>query len=567
MGIFNSYRKNKENQSDTNSSKGNKPKLKEIKRTYSSADINSDIKIEDHLISENKNTKTKENKKDKNENKKDSNENKIIEKTNNENNNDINKNLKIDENIQKDKDINKNETSNKTVKQGKKTLSKSYSYYKNENDNIYTRPNYSTLYDDMNIFKLILIMVNNISLAKKYFLKESAEKKIKLASEYFKKNCLSSLTYNINKSLWYDEKTHISDQDLVKEYNDYILYFTKKYCNNSNSDKFLYDEKNVEIILNSIYENINYELTCAKKGKVNDNSINTNNKFDDLKNFQKNLMEKNQSFLSDIFMGTYKFNIFCQECYLKTMNEKVQFKGSLRYETFYFVDFNFDEIKTFYANNNMYIDNFKLNDFFNCFKKVGMINSNCKTCNKETVNNEFRSILTLPDILTLTLLNNNDLNFILEEDLKIKLGNIDYVYKIVSFLCVINGKFICYCINPNNGLWYCYENKKITKVEKYDIEAKPIVIIYQKKITIVFQYNSIKRDDSKILLNIRFLNGIREQSKLYFNKNIKIEKVIRKIKTKFNLENMNLVVLINGKKSNNDDLLDGKSDNITVITE
>ena len=156
MGIFNSNQKNKENRSDTNSTKGNKPKLKAIKRTYSSADINSDIKNEDELISEKKNTK---NKKDKNENKKDSNENKIIEKTNNENNNDINNNLKIDANIQNKKDINKNETSNKKVKEGKKTLSKSYSFFKNESDNIYTRPNYSTLYDDMNIFKLILKLI------------------------------------------------------------------------------------------------------------------------------------------------------------------------------------------------------------------------------------------------------------------------------------------------------------------------------------------------------------------------------------------------------------------------
>lgn len=558
MGIFNSTQKNKENKSDTNSTKGNKPKA--IKRTYSATDINSDANIKDNLISEKKITNN-------NKNKKDNNENKIIKKTNKENNNDINTNLKIEANIQKENNINqnKNENPNKKKKQDKKTLSKSYSFYKNENENIYTRPNYSTLYDDMNIFKLILIMINNISLVKKYFLKESAENKIKLASEYFQKNCLSYLTYYINKSLWYDEKTHVTDQDLVKEYNDYILYFTEKYCNNS--DKFLYDEKNVEIILNSIYNNINYELTCAKKEKVNDNSINTNNKFDNLKNFQKNLMETNQSFLSDIFMGTYQFNLYCQECYVKTMAERVQFKGSLRYESFYFVDFNFDEIKTFYLNNNMYIDNFRINDFFNCFKKVEIINSKCKACNKETANNEFRSILTLPNILTLTLLNNNDLNFILEEDLKIKLGKVDYIYKIISFLCVINGKFLCYCINPNNGLWYCYENKSITKVEKYDIEAKPIVIIYQNNDTIKFEYHSIKRDESKILLNIRFLNGLREQSKLYFNKNIKIEKVIRKIKTSFNLENMNLVLLINGKKSNNDDLLDGKSDNITVISE
>ena len=107
MGIFNSTQKNKENKSDTNSTKGNKPKA--IKRTYSATDINSDANIKDNLISEKKINK----------NKKDNNENKIIKKTNKENNNDINTNLKIEANIQKENNINQNKNENPNKKKNK----------------------------------------------------------------------------------------------------------------------------------------------------------------------------------------------------------------------------------------------------------------------------------------------------------------------------------------------------------------------------------------------------------------------------------------------------------------
>ena len=139
--------------------------------------------------------------------------------------------------------------------------------------------------------------------------------------------------------------------------------------------------------------------------------------------------------------------------------------------------------------------------------------------------------------------------------------------KYISFLCIVNGNFICYCINPNNGLWHCYENKKITKVEKYDINIKPLVLIYQNRNTISFQYNCIKKDDSKIPLIIRFQSGIRNPTKLYFKKNIKIKKVIEQIKLHFNLENIELYLIINGVKANYDDLLTKNNEYVTVITK
>ena len=156
-------------------------------------------------------------------------------------------------------------------------------------------------------------------------------------------------------------------------------------------------------------------------------------------------------------------------------------------------------------------------------------------------------LLALPSILTITISNNtdnNDEDFILENEIMIQIYNSVCLYIIISFLCIVNGNFICYCINPNNGLWYCYENKKITKVEKYDISAKPLVLIYQDKKSISFQYNYIKKDDSKIALNIRFQSGIYKPTKLYFKRNIKIKKVIEQIKCHFSLENIKLMTKI-----------------------
>ena len=159
------------------------------------------------------------------------------------------------------------------------------------NENILAEPNYCILFDDINIMNSILIMINNISLVNKYFLKESGKSKIQLATQYFQYS-LISLIYYINKSLWNYEKTSmISESDLLVQYRDFYNIFIQKYCIDSNPDTFYYNIKNVENILNKIYEKINIELTFAKTGVVTKNY--ENNKTDDLNEFFKDFKDKN----------------------------------------------------------------------------------------------------------------------------------------------------------------------------------------------------------------------------------------------------------------------------------
>ena len=527
---------------NNNLNQGNKPLTQEMKRSYSS------------------NQFTKDNSINKNDNI-DNNNNSNFE---NNNPNDINENLNIENRINMENNICKEENNNNEMEQKEKNNTKRRITLNTLNGNILTEPNYCILFDDINILNSILIMINNISIVNKYFLKESGKNKIQLATQYFQYS-LISLIYYINKSLWnYEKAPMISENDLSEQYKEFYNIFILKYCSDSNPDKFYYNIKNVENIVNYLYEKINIELTYAKTGAVTKNY--ENNKTDDLAEFFKDFKNKNQSFISDNFIGTYQYNLYCSDCQKKNIN----YCEKCWYKSFFSINFNLDEIKTFYLNNNFCFNNFKINDFFNCFKKERTFKSECKICKKETQKNEVRFLLALSNILTITLSyndDNNDLDFILEDEIITKIYNKVCVYIIISFLCIVNGNFICYCINPNNGLWYCYENKKITKVEKYDINIKPLVLIYQNRNTISFQYNYIKKDDSKIPLIIRFQSGIRNPTKLYFKKNIKIKKVIEQIKLHFNLENIELYLIINGIKANNDDLLPKNNEYVTVITK
>ena len=373
---------------NNNLNQGNKPLTQEMKRSYSS------------------NQFTKDNSINKNDNI-DNNNNSNFE---NNNPNDINENLNIENRINMENNICKEENNNNEMEQKEKNNTKRRITLNTLNGNILTEPNYCILFDDINILNSILIMINNISIVNKYFLKESGKNKIQLATQYFQYS-LISLIYYINKSLWNYEKTPmISENDLSEQYKEFYNIFILKYCSDSNPDKFYYNIKNVENILNYIYEKINIELTYAKTGAVTKNY--ENNKTDDLTEFFKDFKNKNQSFISDNFIGTYKYNLYCSDCQKKNIN----YCEKCWYKSFFSINFNLDEIKTFYLNNKFCFNNFKINDFFNCFKKERTFKSECKICKKETQKNEVRFLLALPNILTITLSyndDNNDLDFIL----------------------------------------------------------------------------------------------------------------------------------------------------------
>ena len=368
---------------ETNKNKlnqGNKPSTQELKRTYSSTFVTRNIKEKTSNENDNKDNNNKTN-------------------FGNNNSNEINENLNIENSINIENNICKEENYNNKMEKKEKNIMKRTITLGIINKNILAEPNYCILFDDINILNSILIMINNISLVNKYFLKESGKNKIQLATQYFQYS-LISLIYYINKSLWNYEKTSmISESDLLVQYRDFYNIFIQKYCIDSNPDTFYYNIKNVENILNKIYEKINIELTFAKTGVVTKNY--ENNKTDDLNEFFKDFKDKNQSFISDNFIGTYQYNLYCSECQKKNIN----YCEKCWYKSFFSINFNLDEIKTFYLNNNLYFNNIKINDFFNYFKKERTFKSECKICKKETQKNEVRFLLALPNILTITLSN------------------------------------------------------------------------------------------------------------------------------------------------------------------
>ena len=154
--------------------------------------------------------------------------------------------------------------------------------------------------------------------------------------------------------------------------------------------------------------------------------------------------------------------------------------------------------------------------------------------------------------MTIILSNNDNCNFILEDEINVKQYSNNYIgdgnYCIVSILCqlIYNGKFICYCINQNNGSWYSYVDGEINEVKSMDINAKPIIILYQAKKTFGFNYQSIVRDDlNKVLLNIRFSNGI-NPIQICFNKDTLIKRVIEQISSLTKLEEDKMRIALNG---------------------
>ena len=126
-----------------------------------------------------------------------------------------------------------------------------------------------------------------------------------------------------------------------------------------------------------------------------------------------------------------------------------------------------------------------------------------------------------------------------------------------------NKKFICYCINPNNGLWYSYSDGRINEVEEMDANVMPLIVLYQLKNTIDFDYTNIRISSNKICLNIRLMIG--KRLTLFFDKNCLIKDVIEKIYSYEDFGDSKINLLINAKTvRDNQKLSDFKKDELDV---
>ena len=391
----------------------------------------------------------------------------------------------------------------------------------NITENILLIPNNCDIFNKLELFNSLLLIINNISLIKNYFSKDKVIDLIKKC-EKNDKYSLSSISYYIGKYLWRtNNKKIISQKKLLEKYKECIDVYK-----DNNPDLNCYNINNIEKIINFIYDKINVELTNSKD-KINPYKAENN---DPSSKYREDFSIKNHSIISDHFMGHYQYEINCMKC------NNTQYS----YKSFMFMSFNIKKIFDFYSKNNNYI---KLKNCFNYHsenKEIKKYNSFCEKCSASTNKEERSSIYVLPNIITIVLTDLDDC-FMFEDEIHLqnyalkKTGNESY--KLISILCQItyNGKFINYCINPNNGLWYSYTDGNITKVDTMDINSMPLMLVYQIKSKIDFNYRPIKRELNKIKFYISFSNGIKGTS-IYFDKNESFKDLHEKISSYFNLK-------------------------------
>ena len=455
--------------------------------------------------------------------------------------------------------INKNDVQNCTyVKIKTRKRAKSFTKI---TKNISIIPKSCNIFKKFELFNSILLIINNISLIKKYFSKLEAFDLIKKCQKN-NKYCLSSISYYINKYLWYKNNKKIKSQNtLLKEYIDFVKVYSKENYKENNPDLYCFNINNLEYIINFIYNRINVELTNSNDKKEVYKLI-TN---DLLSKYKEDFSKKNNSIISDHFFGHYQNRILCKKCNNSQFSYEpfrtISFSVKITYNYFYnnsfranYNMFNLNNKSNYNFENN--IKNIKLKDCFNYLFNIyhNKYNSFCENCNGFTDKKDSSSIFSLPNIITIVLNDNNDSDyFILEDEIDLKNYVINATgkekYNLISMLCQIayNGKFINYCFNPNNTKWYSYTDRNISIVDKMDINAIPLMLVYQNESKIDFNYKPIQRESNKIKFYINFSNGTTAIS-LYFNKNESFKDIYEKISSYFNLKDKKFSLLINGNQ-------------------
>lgn len=421
-------------------------------------------------------------------------------------------------------------------------------------------PNNCKILEKVNLFNSVLIMMNNISFINEYFSRIETKEIIDKCENNNKSYCLSSILYFLNKCMWNNNnEKKLYSQKLFEKYNNYI----SRLCNlkKINPNLYLYNNKNVENILEEVYDKINKELSSTCKYKKKINKIQN----DALSKYLSEFANTNKSKISDNFIGHFvtQRNYLNCKCIYKGnafMNKKKEY-----YKSFYKLNFNIDEIEQYFKNKrNINNSNNKLAKFSlkECFDyKYDDNNKTSLFCEKCEKNNCIKqiNIFIFPKILTIVFNNNKNYNFELKDIIKLnkygqqkdqKHKNYENIeYNLISILCFYFKKYICYCINPRNGFWYSYTDGKIERVEKVDINAIPLIAIYQIKNEINFKYNKIiieDKDRDNIFVEFRNVESIIGNFSLWFNKNSTIDNVMETISVLINKNKSNFYFLNNG---------------------
>jgi len=186
-----------------------------------------------------------------------------------------------------------------------------------------------------------------------------------------------------------------------------------------------------------------------------------------------------------------------------------------------------------------------LNNFYN--------NINLYSCFDYTFKDNIHSICSLPKILTVVLTQTDKCNFILNHEINLEyyVNNVSNnnnlsSYLLTSIFCQIsyNKKFINYIFDPKEGSWFSLSDQEIREVDSIDINAIPLILIYQLKNTFEQEYIEIKIKD-KLCAIVNFQGGMFQTTQLFFDTKDKIKDVRNKIKSWFDIKE-SFTLLING---------------------
>ena len=235
---------------------------------------NENIKIDSTINNNNESkfeNKTVENKED----------NQLQNDNNNNADKQINENINIIDNSGNPTNINNINTTNITninsnnkeeeeiyeINLKRRGMTRANTYFNiNQRKNIDIIPSNSEIFENINIFNSILIIMNNISFINNYFSNPIVNNIIYNCTIHNKPYCLSHILYYMHKYLWNLEgKYKISEKNLFIEYKNFIDYYSQNFLKELNEDKYYKDNKMAGIILENIYNKINAELSFEKK--------------------------------------------------------------------------------------------------------------------------------------------------------------------------------------------------------------------------------------------------------------------------------------------------------------
>ena len=422
-------------------------------------------------------------------------------------------------------------------------------HFKKSNENLKRKdvisPYYQNLYrrykrslGDINVTNSILIMLINILDVNIHLNKD--KRKIQILFLEKSLGCsLASILYYLNQYI--NNNENIDSKNIFNKYKEFTNLFIS--LNYGHNDKSLFDINNIEYILEFMYIKINFEFTFANKNLYN-NNINNNYNTNNNNNFFYQFQSSNKSLISDMFTGFYQYNN-------NSLNSQRNLYNGQNYnfKFFSFIKFNLKKINQYYDSIN--INEMNLNQFYN--------NINLYNCFDYTFKDNNHSIYSFPKILTIVLSHTDNCNFILNHEINLASytnnfqKNNSSSYLLTSIFCQMsyNKNFINYIFDSQDGSWFSLSDQEMRKVDSIDINAIPLILIYQMKNTLQQEYHEIKIKN-KLYTTINFQSGLTTQ--LFFDEKDKIRDVRNKIKSWFDKKEP-FTLLINGSIAQNDESL------------